>query len=106
MTVDEFMARSFINDGQSFGQRYAELVFRNGGRSSVQSWGVRAYGGGVYGADGLEQEEAFELTYMSGMLAGYLAGCEPGVRRKNEARIKTWIEDEWKRKGALTQLDT
>lgn len=105
MTIDEFMARSFINDGQNFGERYAELVYRNGGRSTVQTWGVRAYTGGVYGADGLEQEEAFELTYMSGMLAGYLAGIDRSARKKSEERIKVWIEDEWKRKGALT-LDT
>jgi hypothetical protein len=87
----------------TIGERLAELVYRNGGRIEITSWGVIELGG-LYGEMGLHQNEAFELLYLSGLIRGFgLASDMAGA----EKEVIEWIRAEWKRvEGTLIQRDT
>lgn len=51
------------------GARFAELVAVNGGRMTVGGWGVISLGG-MYGRQGLNQDEAMELMQVANFLMG------------------------------------
>lgn len=59
-----------LDDGRTVLSRFAELIEVNGGLR-VCGWGFMS-SGGIYGRRGLEQEEALELLFMSGMLEGFM----------------------------------
>jgi hypothetical protein len=87
----------------TIGERLAELVYRNGGRIEITSWGVIEFGG-LYGEMGLHQNEALELLYLSGLIRGFgLASDMAGA----EKAVIEWIQAEWKRvEGTLIQRET
>lgn len=63
-----------LRDGRTVLSRLAELIEVNGGLR-IGGWGMIA-GGGIYGRHGLDQEEALELLFMSGMLEGFMRAEE------------------------------
>jgi hypothetical protein len=78
---------------QTIGERLAELVYKNGGRLDISSWGVTEIGG-LYGEIGLQQNEAFELLYLSGMIRGFGLATDIVATEK---RVMLSITEEWKR---------
>ena len=77
----------------TIGERLAELIYKNGKRIEITSWGVIEIGG-LYGEMGLHQNEAFELLYLSGLVRGFGVATDlPGI----EKDVIRWIEKEWKR---------
>lgn len=94
-TFMDLPLRQFIQraetDTVTLGDRLAELVYRNGGAIRVTGWGVIELGG-PYGSRGLMEEEALELTYLGGVIRGYLLQVPPNTERE----IIRWIEHAWK----------
>ena len=96
MTLEDLLKSPAGRTGgepQTIGERLSELVYKNGGRLDISSWGVIDIGG-LYGELGLHQNEAFELLYLGGMIRGF--GLATDVIA-TEKRVMKWITDEWKR---------
>lgn len=66
--IEEWLASLSRSEGKTRLERIAELVAVNGGLQ-VMGYGFIS-GGGPYGRQGLEQEEAFELMEYAGMIGG------------------------------------
>ena len=101
MTLDELLklpSRQAREDDDrpppTIGERLAELVYKNGGRIEITSWGVTELGG-LYGELGLHQNEAFELLYLSGLIRGFGIAMDDIVA--TDRRIIEWIRSEWGR---------
>ncbi|HET6374197.1 MAG TPA: hypothetical protein VFG76_12885 [Candidatus Polarisedimenticolia bacterium] len=77
----------------TIGERLAELIYKNGKRIEITSWGVIEFGG-LYGEYGLHQNEAFELLYLSGLARGFVLGSGGAIVEK---QVMAWIEAEWAR---------
>lgn len=98
MTIDDLLkipSRPSLDGDtpQTIGERLAELVYKNGQRVEITSWGVIELGG-LYGELGLHQNEAFELLYLSGLIRGFgMASDLPGT----EKQVIEWIRKEWAR---------
>jgi len=56
------------------------LWYRNGGRFRVSSWGV-IQSGGLYGSEGLDQNEALALLSISSYLHGLMDGSDEGEQQ-------------------------
>lgn len=96
MTIEDLLRNPAGRTGdvpQTIGERLSELVYKNGGRLDISSWGVIDIGG-LYGELGLHQNEALELLYLGGMIRGF--GLATNVV-ETEKRVMTWITEEWKR---------
>jgi hypothetical protein len=93
VTVTELLGLPLTESKKKFGERFAELVYRNGGKPQVYGWGVIELGG-IYGSMGLEQAEALELIHLGGVIFGFLLNAPPGSNNE----LTQWIENEWKAK--------
>jgi hypothetical protein len=92
MTLFDLLATRTGDPETTFGAHLAELLYKNGGQMRVSGWGVIELGG-IYGAMGLEQEEALELIHLGGVIRGFLMNAPAG----SDHTLKEWIEAEWKR---------
>jgi len=75
---------------QDHGERFAELLAV--GKVSPEGYGVIAIGG-LYGREGLTQDEFLELIHMRSYVSGL---CDALGRSEVNTWIQTHIEEAWK----------
>lgn len=80
--------------------RIAELISVNGGYAEVNGWGAITYGGGLYGREGLDQDEAMELMQLASFLAG-VAFAFPEAKAFIGGRFKAYWDE--RRRGLEKQ---
>lgn len=78
-------------------ERYAQLVYMNGGGSIVKGWGVIT-NGGAYGRMGLTQDEALELLEMNGVICGFMWAED----MEHWDELKDMLRREWGRVEGFT----